>query len=86
MGYSHFRHFQNCCNRDENTIFKYMNYVPIIVATDLEVHFSVLKKGVSQYFVYIVYVQVIQFPRISLYALTLRFVLIEITKVVKPVH
>ncbi len=32
-----------------NTIFKYMNYVPIVVATDLEVHFSVLKKGVSQY-------------------------------------
>ncbi len=30
--------------------FKNMNYVPIIVATDLEVHFSVLKKGVSQYF------------------------------------
>ncbi len=29
---------------------KYMNYVPIVVATDLEVHFSVLKKGVSQYF------------------------------------
>ncbi len=27
-----------------------MNYVPIVVATDLEVHFSVLKKGVSQYF------------------------------------
>ncbi len=27
-----------------------------------------------------------QFPRISLYALTLRFVLMEITKVVKPVH
>ncbi len=26
--------------------FKYMNYVPIVVATDLEVHFSVLKKGV----------------------------------------
>ncbi len=49
-GYSHFRHFQNCCNRDGNTIFKYMNYVPIVVATDLEVHFSVLKKGVSQYF------------------------------------
>ncbi len=49
-GYSHFRHFQKCCNRDGNTIFKYMNYVPIIVATDLEVHFSVLKKGVSQYF------------------------------------
>ncbi len=23
-----------------------MNYVPIVVATDLEVHFSVLKKGV----------------------------------------
>ncbi len=49
-GYSHFRHFQNCCNRDGNTIFKYMNYVPIVVATVLEVHFSVLKKGVSQYF------------------------------------
>ncbi len=49
-GFSHFRHFQNCCNRDGNTIFKYMNYVPIVVATDLEVHFSVLKKGVSQYF------------------------------------
>ncbi len=27
-----------------------MNYVSIVVATDLEVHFSVLKKGVSQYF------------------------------------
>ncbi len=49
-GFSHFRHFQNCCNRNGNTNFKYMNYVPIIVATDLEVHFSVLKKGVSQYF------------------------------------
>ncbi len=49
-GCSHFRHFQNSCNRDGNTIFKYMNYVPIVVATDLEVHFSVLKKGVSQYF------------------------------------
>ncbi len=49
-GFSHFRHFQNCCNRDGNTIFKYMNYVSILVATDLEVHFSVLKKGVSQYF------------------------------------
>ncbi len=48
--FSHFRHFQNCCNRDGNKIFKYMNYVPIVVATDLEVHFSVLKKGVSQYF------------------------------------
>ncbi len=48
--YSHFRNFQNCCNRDGNTIFKYMKYVPIFVATDLEVHFSVLKKGVSQYF------------------------------------
>ncbi len=27
-----------------------MNYVPIVVATDLEVHFSVLKKGATQYF------------------------------------
>ncbi len=39
--------------------FKYMNYVPIVVATDLEVHFSVLKKGCHNTFVYIVYVQVI---------------------------
>ncbi len=30
----------------EIQFFKYMNYVPIVVATDLEVHFSVLKKGV----------------------------------------
>ncbi len=37
-----------------------MNYVPIVVATDLEVHFSVLKKG-CQYFVSIVYVQVLVF-------------------------
>ncbi len=43
--YSHFRHFQN-----GNAIFKYMNYVSIFVATVLEVPFSVLKKGVSQYF------------------------------------
>ncbi len=157
-GFSRFRHFQNCCNRDGNTIFKYMNYVSIVVATDLEVHFSVLKKGVSQYFCpysvctshwclvksfwlkvciyshtrgvqlglglgFMQTSQVLphwlnqsfsfwtlpytqrhchvriekspnccynirstQFPRISLYALTLRFVLIEITKVVKPVH
>ncbi len=27
-----------------------MNYVPTVVATDLEVYFSVLKKGMSQYF------------------------------------
>ncbi len=157
-GYSHFRHLQNCCNRDGNTIFKYMNYVSIVVATDLEVHFSDLKKGVSQYFcLYSVCtihwclvmcfwlkvciyshtrgvklglglgfmqtsqvlphwlnqsfsfwtlsytqrhchdriekspnccynIRSTQFPRISLYALTLIFVLIEITKVVKPVH
>ncbi len=38
--------YKTVVNRDGNTIFKYMNYVPIIVATDLEVHFSVLKKGV----------------------------------------
>ncbi len=132
--------------------------VPIIFATVSEVHFSVLKKGVSQYFcLYSVctshwclvmsfwlkiciyshtrgvklglglgFMQIsqvlphwlnqsfsfwtlsytqrhchvriekspnccynirsTQFPRISSYALTLRFVLIEITKVVKPVH
>ncbi len=36
-GYSHFRHFQNCCNRDGNTIFKYMNCISISVATVLEV-------------------------------------------------
>ncbi len=40
-------------------IFKYMNYVSIVVATDLEVHFSVLKKGCPNTFVYIVYVHVI---------------------------
>ncbi len=57
-GFSHFRHFQNCCNRDGNTIFKYMNYVPIVVATDLEVPFSVLKKGVP-ILLSIVYIQVI---------------------------
>ncbi len=49
-GYSHFRHFQNCCNRDGNTISKYMNYVSIFVAIVVEVPFSALKKGVSQYF------------------------------------
>ncbi len=43
----------------EIQFFKYMNYVPIVVATDLEVHFSVLKKGGANTFVYIVYVQVI---------------------------
>ncbi len=52
-----------------------MNYVPIVVATDLEEHFSVLKRG-CQYFVYIVYVQVIGVwwwvPRISLYALNIK--------------
>ncbi len=32
------------------------------------------------------FMQTSQFPRISLYALTLRFVLTEITKIVKPVH
>ncbi len=25
-GYSHFRHFQNCCNRGGNTILKYINF------------------------------------------------------------
>ncbi len=30
-------------------MFKYMNYVPIFVSS-LEVPFSLLKKGVSQYF------------------------------------
>ncbi len=34
----------------EIQFFKYMNYVSIFVATDLEVPLSVLKKGVSQYF------------------------------------
>ncbi len=29
-GYSHFRHFQNCCNRDGNTIVKYMNNVSVL--------------------------------------------------------
>ncbi len=45
-GFSHFRHLQNCCYRDGNKNVKYINDVFIVVATDLEVHFSVLKKGV----------------------------------------
>ncbi len=48
-GFSNFRHFKTVATEMEIKI-KYMNYVPIVVATDLEVHFSVLKKGVSQYF------------------------------------
>ncbi len=36
-----------------------MNYVPIVVATDLEVHFFCSKEGGANTFVYIVYVQVI---------------------------
>ncbi len=64
--------FQNCCNRDGNTIFKYMNYVPIVVVTDLEVHFSVLKKGCPNTFVYIVYVQVIGGLVMSFYSLHLQ--------------
>ncbi len=55
-GFSHFRHLQNCCNRDGNTIFKYMNYVP---ATDLEVAFFCSKEGGANTFDNIVYVQVI---------------------------
>ncbi len=38
-GYSHFRHLQNCCNRDGNTNFKYLNYASIFVATVLEMLF-----------------------------------------------
>ncbi len=45
-GCNHFRHFQNCWNRDGNTNFKYI--VSIFVATVLGVPFSVLKKGLSQ--------------------------------------
>ncbi len=50
---------KNCCNRDGNTIFKYKNYVPIIIATDLEVIFLSKEGGCPNTFVYIVYVQVI---------------------------
>ncbi len=61
-GYSHFRHFQNCFNRDGNIICIYMNDVSIIVVTILEVPFSVLKKGgCPNKFVNIVYAQVIVF-------------------------
>ncbi len=42
MGYKHFRHFQNCCNRDGNKNCTYMNYGSIFVATVLEGPFSVL--------------------------------------------
>ncbi len=36
-------------------MFKYMNYVPIVVATDLDVHFAL--EGGANTFVYIVYIQ-----------------------------
>ncbi len=50
-GYSHFRHFQNCC-KFLNTYIMLPSLLPV-----LEVPFSVLKKGVSQYcFVHIVYI------------------------------
>ncbi len=40
---------QNCCNRDGNTFFKYMNYVSIFVATVWKRLFLFSKEGVSQY-------------------------------------
>ncbi len=49
-GFSHFRHLQNCCYRDGNTIFKYMNYVPIVVCHRFGSAFFCSKEGVSQYF------------------------------------
>ncbi len=157
-GFSHFRHLQNCCNRDGNTIFKYMNSCSHRCCHRFGSEFFCSKEGSVQYFcLYSVCtshwclvmsfwlkvciyshtrgvklglglgfmqtsqvlphwlnqsfsfwtlsytqrhchvriekspnccynIRSTQFPRISLYALTLRFVLIEITKVVKPVH
>ncbi len=41
----YFRHFQNCCNRDGNTTFKYMNYVPIVVATRFGIAFLCSREG-----------------------------------------
>ncbi len=43
-----FHSLQNWCNRDGNTMFKYMNYVSIFVGTVWKC-FSLLKKG-CQYF------------------------------------
>ncbi len=43
-------HFQICGTNDGNIIHVFKNCISISVATVLEVHFSVLKKGVSQYF------------------------------------
>ncbi len=118
-GFSHFRHFQNCSNRDEIQFLNTWIMFPSLLPQILEVHFSVLKKGCQYFCLYSVCtshwclvmsfwtlsytqrhchvriekspnccynIRSTQFPRISLYALTLRFVLIEITKVVKPVH
>ncbi len=58
--------FKNCISISVATVLEVSKMtVPVCTShwclvTDLEVHFSVLKKGVSQYFcVYIVYVQVI---------------------------
>ncbi len=130
-GFSHFRHFQNCCNRDEiiflNTclysvctshwclvmsfwlkvcIYSHTRGVKLGLGLGFMQTSQVLPRWLNQSFSFwtLSYTQrhchvriekspnccynirSTQFPRISLYALTLRFVLIEITKVVKPVH
>ncbi len=46
----YFRHFKTVVTEVEIILFKYMNYVSIFVAIVSEVPFSLLKKGVSQYF------------------------------------
>ncbi len=48
-GYSHFK----SCSRDGNTTYKYIKYCFHLCCQVLEVLFSVLKKGASQYFVHI---------------------------------
>ncbi len=52
-----------------------MNYVPIVVATDLEVHFSVLKKGCQYFCLYSVYLQILEFRCVYLTSKMTYFVL-----------
>ncbi len=65
-------HFQICGNNDENIIHVFKNCISISVATVLEVSKMTEPICTSHWCLVM--------------SLTLRFVLIEITKVVKPVH
>ncbi len=156
-GFSHFRHLQNCCYRDEIQLLNTWIMFPSLLPQIWKCILLFLKKGCQYFCLYSVYtshwclvmsfclkvciyshtrgvklglglgfmqisqvlphwlnqsfyfwtlsytqrhchvriekspnccynIRSTQFPRISLYALILRFVLIEITKVVKPVN